>query len=120
MKQQLTRISDILDRAMSEFRPSKDLAMTRIWEIWDEAVGDPISKNAKPAAFRDGVLIVHVSSSVWMQQLRFYRQSMLDSINQRMGDILVTDRFKIGFYLLFHVGLHECAYLARINLYCDR
>lgn len=87
----------ILEQALAEFRPSKDMAMTRIWEVWDEAVGDPIARNAKPGAFKDGMLIVHVSSSVWMQQLRFCKQTMLASLNQMLGNDIVNDlMFKIA------------------------
>ncbi len=67
----LIHIRDILNTALQKYRPVKDTDMTRIWDIWETAVGQVIALNAKPHAFKNGVLIVHVSSSSWIHQLNF-------------------------------------------------
>jgi predicted nucleic acid-binding Zn ribbon protein len=93
----LIHISDILGSALGKYRPAMDTHMTRIWEIWDDAVGKPIAMNAKPNTFRDGILIVNVSSSVWIHQLKFLEQEMMANINQQLGSTMVKQlRFKIG------------------------
>ncbi|MCP4115507.1 MAG: DUF721 domain-containing protein [Desulfobacteraceae bacterium] len=96
-KKNLTHIGSILDKALDNFRPSSDTEMTQIWSLWDQAVGDGIAQNAKPAAFKDGTLIVHVSSSVWLQQLRFIQQDLHTNLNLALGRPLVKElRFKIA------------------------
>ena len=93
----MTPIGDILTKALRQFRPSQDTEMTRLWSLWDQAVGEAIAENAKPAMFREGVLVVHVASSVWMQQLRFQIQTMKTSLNLALGKELVKEiRFKIA------------------------
>ena len=93
----LKHISEILSAALSKHRPAQDTAMTQIWDIWDEAVGKDIALNAKPGAFKDGILMVNVSSSAWMHQLRFLEADIIQNINQRLGRAMVqTIRFKIG------------------------
>ena len=93
----LIHISDILDSALGKYRPAMDLQMTNIWDAWDEAVGKPIAMNAKPDSFKDGVLIVNVSSSAWIHQLKFLEKEMILNINKQLDQMLVKQlRFKIG------------------------
>ncbi len=93
----LIHISDILSSALGRYRPARDTEMTRIWDIWDTAVGRPIAMNAKPDAFKDGHLTVNVSSSAWIHQLKFLEKEMITTLNKRIGGSLVKQiRFKIG------------------------
>jgi len=95
--EKLIHISDILKSALSKYRPAKDLAMTQIWDIWDNAVGKPIAMNAKPDSFKDGILMVNVSSSAWIHQLKFLEKDMISNINKTLDHPLVKQiRFKIG------------------------
>ncbi len=96
-KNNLTHISNILGDTLKSYRPKSDMDMTRIWDIWGEAVGNEVAKNAKPAAFKEGILIVNVSSSVWMQHLKFLEKDMISNINQILNKKLVKKvRFKIA------------------------
>lgn len=93
----LIHISDILNSALSKYRPAMDTEMTRIWDIWDDAVGKPIAMNAKPDTFKDGILIVNVSSSSWIHQLKFLEKDMILNINKQLEQISIKQiRFKIG------------------------
>lgn len=93
----LVHISDILANALGKYRPAGDTDMTRIWEIWETAVGSPIAQNARPDAFRDGELSVNVSSSAWVHQLKFLEKEMITNLNKQLDARLVRQiRFKIG------------------------
>ncbi len=93
----MIHISDILSDALARYRPSRDTCMTRIWDIWEGAVGKPIAMNAKPDSFKDGILIIKVSSSAWILQLKFLEQEMILNINKKLDHVLVKQlRFKIG------------------------
>ena len=97
MKSELTHIGSILNCALNNFRPSADTGMTAIWELWDSVAGEALSKNAKPGTFNNGLLIVHVSSSVWMHQLRFLKTSLMANLNHALGSPLIKEmRFKIA------------------------
>ncbi|MFH2064033.1 MAG: DUF721 domain-containing protein [Pseudomonadota bacterium] len=89
-----TMISGILNTCRSN-RP--DIEMTRIWSLWSEAIGPTIAENARPAAFKGHVLLVHVTSSPWMQQLQFLKQDIIRKLNTALGKEMVTEiKFKIG------------------------
>lgn len=96
-KNNLTHISNILDKALKGYRPKPDMEMTRIWDNWSKSVGNEVAKNAKPAAFKDGILIVNVSSSVWIQHLKFLENNIISNINQLVKKELVKKiKFKIA------------------------
>jgi predicted nucleic acid-binding Zn ribbon protein len=60
-------------------------------------VGEVIAQNAKPAAFKGQILLVHVTSSSWIHQLQFLKKEMIERLNNSMGKPLIEDlKFKIG------------------------
>lgn len=70
---------------------SKRFRESAIWRVWDKAVGQPLASKARPAAFREGVLTVVVSSAPWMQQLGFLKRQIIESVNSALGEDLVTE-----------------------------
>ena len=64
-------ISKILPDTLLSFRKDGDGELINIWSVWKDAVGEAIAENTRPAAFKGKKLIVHVSSSPWVQQLVF-------------------------------------------------
>jgi predicted nucleic acid-binding Zn ribbon protein len=93
----LIHIKDILNTALGKYRPAMDTDMTGIWDVWDTAVGKPIAMNAKPDSFKDGLLLVNVSSSAWIHQLKFLEKDMILNINKHLDQQIVKQlRFKIG------------------------
>jgi predicted nucleic acid-binding Zn ribbon protein len=96
-KKELTHIGDVLSSALARYRPAKDTQMTKVWEIWDNTVGEQVSMNAKPCSFKDGILIVNVSSSAWVYQLKFLEKEMIHRINRQLDTPMIKKlKFKIG------------------------
>ncbi len=97
MSKNLSHIGNILQNVMRTCRNDSDLDMTQIWDMWDSAIGKEISQNAQPAAFKGQLLVVHVTSSTWVQQLQFLKKDIIDKVNHTLEKELVKDiRFKIG------------------------
>ncbi|MFC1799015.1 DUF721 domain-containing protein [Thermodesulfobacteriota bacterium] len=91
------RIGRVLDQVLHTYRQGSDMALNRIWEQWDHVVGEKIAANAQPAAFKGRLLVVNVSSSVWLHQLQFSKMGIIDRLNDTFGEKLIDDiRFKIG------------------------
>ena len=87
----------LLGQVLGACRKNPDLALHRVWDIWDEALGPQIARNARPTAFKGRLLLVSVSSSAWLQQLRFQKAEMIARVNAALGDARVDDiKFKIG------------------------
>jgi hypothetical protein len=63
-----------------------------VWECWGKAVGSEIAAYAQPEGMqKNGVLWIAVSSAVWMQELQFMKQLIVDSINRLSNSNLVKD-----------------------------
>ena len=90
-------IGSILPDVIRTCRREKDTAMTAVWDIWNHAVGATVAENTRPAAFKGRLLLVHVSSSVWVHQLQFMKRDLIEKINAACPEGLVEDIFfKIG------------------------
>lgn len=90
-------IRNILDDVLEPYRSKPDFELKEVWRLWDGAVGETIAQNARPAAFKGKVLVVHVSSSAWIHQLQFLKNEMIDKLNAALGKTLVEElKFKIG------------------------
>ncbi len=90
-------ISDVLSRLIGSLRPEAQEGMLRIWKLWDRVVGEEIARNAQPAAFKGSVLLVQVTSPVWIHHLQFQRKEIICRLNDDFGKTIVTDiKFKVG------------------------
>ena len=93
----VVHIGSVLSDVLRSCRTQEDADLTRIWEVWNGAVGEAVAANAQPWAFKGNLLLVHVSSSTWLYQLRFMKQAMLTQVNAALGRGMITDiKFKIG------------------------
>jgi len=90
-------IGGILENVLSTYRQESDAELIRIWEIWDQAVGDRIAQNAQPEAFKGKFLWVNVTHSGLIQELQFSKQRMITKINHALGKKMINDiKFKVG------------------------
>ena len=90
-------IGSIIDDVLKAYRREPDGELIRVWHIWDSVVGEVISKNTKPAAFKGRILLVFVTSSTWVHQLQFLKEEMIAKLNEALGKSLIDDlKFKIG------------------------
>ena len=75
--------------------PPQDQFLIR--DMWEGVVGSHIAKKAHPEGVKNGILQVSVESSVWMQELTFMKQQILERLNQVCESSGVKDiRFKLG------------------------
>ncbi|MEW6077016.1 MAG: DUF721 domain-containing protein [Thermodesulfobacteriota bacterium] len=90
-------ISDIIRTTLGKWLQTSGEPITRVWELWDATVGDPIAKNTRPACLKNQTLTVHVSSPAWIQELRFSKKNLIEKINTAAGSHLVSDiKFKVN------------------------
>ena len=86
-------ISDLLGDSDLPFNPED----ARLWEIWDETVGSIIADHAQPSWIRDGCLRVRVTDPIWLQELEFVSETIIEKINSRLARTAVKKiEFRIG------------------------
>jgi predicted nucleic acid-binding Zn ribbon protein len=92
-----THIGGVLTDLLKHFRPEAEQGMLRIWRVWDRVVGPDIARNARPAAFKGSVLLVHVTSSTWLHHLQYLKGDLVSRLNDDLGQAVVGDiKFKVG------------------------
>ena len=90
-------LSRILQKVLADQGPGADKRIAEIRDIWRRSVGSLIDANTRPAALRDKNLIVHVSNSVWMQELQFLKEDIIGKINGgRERNFVEEIKFRIG------------------------
>jgi hypothetical protein len=108
MKEHLKDLKTILGTMLRTMNSPPQREQFRVWDIWEEVVGPQIAGKTRPEALRNGVLVVSVTSSVWMQELSFMKQKILDRINQTLAPATIREiRFKLGDIQQAGAGCYE-------------
>jgi predicted nucleic acid-binding Zn ribbon protein len=95
--QEPVHIGSVLNNLLRIFHEKANGDMALIWRYWDEAVGETIAQNARPAVFKGRMLYVNVTNSPWIHQLQFLKQDIIQKLNLALGGNVVDDiKFKIG------------------------
>ena len=90
-------LGSVIRDMLKNHRLKTDSSLIRVWDVWEEAVGEVIAANTRPAAFKGDLLIVNAASSSWLQQLRFLKPDIIQKINRILEGGAVQDiKFKIG------------------------
>lgn len=93
----LQRIDDILHKTLKKYHIPLKMEDRRLRTVWSQAVGPRIAAHTHPDSIRKAALFVKVANSVWMQQLHFMKQDILDKFNHlNQGDPLKNIFFVIG------------------------
>ena len=96
-KEEFVHIGSIIGDVLEQYGRRSDGELMRVWQIWDDTVGAAIAANAKPAAFKGDLLLVHVNSSTWIHQLQFLKSDIISRLNTALGKPMITEiKFKIG------------------------
>ena len=90
-------ISTIIGKVLQTCQGGQDQNARAVWGFWDRVVGETLARNAQPEAFKQRILLVHVSSSAWLQELHFMKNELIERLNQAAGAKVLEDiQFKIG------------------------
>ena len=96
-KAAFAHIGAVIDDVLRTYRREADGQLIQVWRLWEGVVGAPIADNARPAAFKGRILLVHVTSSAWIHQLQFLKKDIIAKLNQSLGKALIDDlKLKIG------------------------
>ena len=90
-------IKDIISGLFAKGALPFNLEDSRIWKVWDGAVGPVIAKNARPLSIKNRQLRVMVSGPIWFQELQYMEEEIRNKLNEELGRKAV-DRieFKVG------------------------
>ena len=91
-------LGEILSSAFKKRGMAIRLEENTLFKLWPQAVGQQIALQTQPDRIHAGTLFVRTTSSVWVQQLHFMKEDILQKINQLAGKKTVRDiHFTVGF-----------------------
>src|SRR3989338_6703829 len=97
MKSQPVVIKDVLDGILRNLGGGKVSQAGILGAVWAKAIGEAGAKHAKPMDIREGVLIVHVDSSIWLKKWRMKKIKILAKKKNELGESQVKDiKLRIG------------------------
>jgi len=82
-QKQLLKVSDILTSVLDKRGIRLPIPDGRLKRIWNEAVGPMIVAQTAPGRIKGETLFVKVATSVWMHQLQFLKDEILEKFNAR-------------------------------------
>jgi predicted nucleic acid-binding Zn ribbon protein len=90
-------IGEVLQQTLKSCRRETNETLAALGSYWPDVVGETLGVHSCPAAMKGKQLLVHVSSSVWLQEMRFLKDDLVDAINRLPGGPMVEDiKFKVG------------------------
>ena len=90
-------LATVLERVLSGPEIGRNTDLARIWEVWDETVGEHLRMHAQPEAIRGNLLLVKVTSAAYAQDLHFLRPKIMDRLNRALGKTLLREiRIQVG------------------------
>ena len=59
--------------------------------LWNEVVGEKISKNTEAISVEHGILTVTVSNPTWRQELVFKQREIIKQLNTKLGQNTIKE-----------------------------
>lgn len=84
-------LSGLVQESLAGLGLAGRMREVEIWRIWPDVVGAALASRAYPVRIINGTLTVAVSSSPWMQELRFMTAMMKEKLNSRLGAEIVLE-----------------------------
>ncbi len=93
----LQKLGDVLQKTLKRFNISGNSIDRNIWDAWNKAIGPQVAAQTRPDKLRRDILFVKVSNSIWMHQLQFMKQEIIDKTNKFLGrEVIKNVHFSIG------------------------
>ena len=90
-------LGEIIPQVLQSYPHGSNQGLSRVWALWDQTVGEALAQNARPAAFKDNLLLVHVASPTWIHHLQFLKADLITKLNNALQNEMVADiKFKVG------------------------
>ena len=90
-------VGEILERVFNKFSIDKKLKEVKALKLWEEVMGEKISRHSLPLFVRKGNLFVRVDSSGWLTQLTYLKHEIISELNERLGGESIKNiYFRLG------------------------
>ncbi|MBD3180486.1 MAG: DUF721 domain-containing protein [Candidatus Latescibacteria bacterium] len=85
-----SRIKDLIPGVFENMGISDRLDEGRLVRDWPEIAGESISSNSRVIDLRDGILYVVAKNNLWMQEISFLQNDLIEKIGERFPGLEVN------------------------------
>jgi hypothetical protein len=78
----LQQLGGILQTTLKKRKIILDIEDQKLQDIWNRAVGPQVARQTRPNRIRGNTLYIKASSSVWIHQLQFLKEEIIEKINK--------------------------------------
>lgn len=75
-------LGDFLPEVLDKLKLSEKLAEQKALLLWNRVVGKEVKKHTRPYTIENGVLVVLVDNSAWMNELIYLKRTIIEKLNQ--------------------------------------
>ncbi len=88
--------AEILGVVLPQLPQADRMHEYRVWEVWEDVVGEAIARKARPSRIQHGKLFVMVSHAILMQELQFSKAKIKARLNEKLGTAVVKEIFWVA------------------------
>ena len=85
------RLADLLPQVLHDAELEQPLAELRVVRAWPKVVGQMAASYTADVAFRNGVLVVRLTSAALRHELMLSRPQLIAAINREAGTTIVKE-----------------------------
>ncbi len=89
-------LQNVLKKVLRDANLPVNLDAYKIFHLWEEIAGEPLSRQATPVRIDERILWVEVNDPVWLTQLRYMKLDIIKKIDRRIKKGVFRD---IRFFL---------------------
>ncbi len=84
-------LAEAINDYIKEMNLGPRLAEIDLISSWEEIVGKAISLRTTKIYIRDGILYIHLNSSVVRNELLMLKESLKDKLNEKAGSVVIKE-----------------------------
>jgi predicted nucleic acid-binding Zn ribbon protein len=90
-KENILSLGDALQQLIKSLGIEQQVEQYKIFDVWNDVVGEQVAKVAVPQRIHNGVLIVGVNNAPWRNELTFRKKEILEKIHIKTNSHSITD-----------------------------
>ncbi|MDO9574233.1 MAG: DUF721 domain-containing protein [Candidatus Contubernalis sp.] len=93
----MEKLGEALKKTINKMGFAKKIKEEMALSHWEEIAGTQVMEHTRVGEIKGGVLFVYVENSHWSQHLSFFKPSLINKLNHKLGASLVKDiHFKVS------------------------
>jgi predicted nucleic acid-binding Zn ribbon protein len=90
-KDNIQTLGDALQLLIKSLGIETQVEQYKIFDVWNDVVGEQVAKVAAPQRVHNGVLVVSVTNAPWRNELTFRKREILEKIHSKTNSQSITD-----------------------------